>query len=168
MQKQILTRANRQLFRRAADETFSSLAELSAHCRWRQGAATDRWIQPASLAVRPLADQTLRLVAGGDGEFQLNDWSFGQLCRLAGVARETVNRLSPATASRVLDETLPTGAKPVQLFAEGDSLRSIHGAAYTRLFDSELLSMIEEVAIGFQTPQPAAGGGRSRTSPRAC
>ncbi len=34
----------------------------------------------------------------GDGAFAMNDWSFGQLCRLAGVAKETVNRLSPDTA----------------------------------------------------------------------
>ncbi|MFO0820868.1 MAG: hypothetical protein U1A77_23170 [Pirellulales bacterium] len=38
---------------------------------------------------------------GDDGDFHLNDWSFGQFCKLAGVGKETVNRLSPDTASRV-------------------------------------------------------------------
>lgn len=159
METQVLTRANRQLFRRTADETFSTLAELAAHCRWRQGAGADRWIPPSNLAVRPLTNESLRLVVGDDGEFQLNDWSFGQLCRFGGVARDTVNRLSAATASRVLDETLPTGTKPVQLFTEGESLRSIHGTAYTRLFDAELVAILQEFAVDFQPPQTAAGGG---------
>ncbi|NQU22564.1 MAG: hypothetical protein HQ567_14900 [Candidatus Nealsonbacteria bacterium] len=34
------------------------------------------------------------MAAGDDGAFEMNDWSFGQLCRLAGVAKETVNRLA--------------------------------------------------------------------------
>jgi hypothetical protein len=40
--------------------------------------------------------------AGGshDLDFQMNDWSFGQLCRLAKVNRETVNRVSADTATR--------------------------------------------------------------------
>ena len=40
--------------------------------------------------------------AGGshDLAFQMNDWSFGQLCRLAKVHRETVNRVSADTATR--------------------------------------------------------------------
>ena len=28
----------------------------------------------------------------------MNDWSFGQVCRLAGVAKETVDPLTPDTA----------------------------------------------------------------------
>ncbi len=40
---------------------------------------------------------------------QMTDWSFTQLCRLGGVSKETVNRLTPATAERVFRETLPRG-----------------------------------------------------------
>jgi hypothetical protein len=35
-----------------------------------------------------------------DLAFQMNDWSFGQLCRLAKLNRETVNRVSADTATR--------------------------------------------------------------------
>lgn len=49
----------------------------------------------------------------------MNDWSFGQFCRLAGVAKETINRLRPETARQVFLETLPRSNKPLQLFTQG-------------------------------------------------
>ena len=57
---------------------------------------------------------------------RLNDWSFSQLCTLSGVSKDTVNRLSPETASRVFGETLPNGTKPLQFYTAGDMVRSIH------------------------------------------
>ena len=104
---------------------------------------------------------------GGDGSFRLNDWSFSQLCGLAGVNKATVNRLSPATAHQVFAETLPqSGDKPLQLLTTtgdvGETIRSIHGASYTRLYDADLLSMVREFATDFQPPQEAgfAPGGQ--------
>ncbi len=88
----------------------------------------------------------------------MNDWSFSQLCRLAGVGKETVNRLSPDTAMQVFRETLPQGNKPLQLFTEGASLRSIHAASYTRLYNSHVLSVIQEFATDFQPPQKGISG----------
>ncbi len=50
------------------------------------------------------------LAAGDDGAFEMNDWSFGQLCRLAGVAKETVNRLTPDTGGHeIVSLGLQTG-----------------------------------------------------------
>ncbi|MHB0960889.1 MAG: DUF932 domain-containing protein [Pirellulaceae bacterium] len=98
------------------------------------------------------------LAAGNDGAYELNDWSFSQLCRLAGVGKETVNRLSPETASSVFAETLPQGNKPLQLFTDGASLRSIHAASYTRLYNSRVMSVIQEFAVDFQPPQKGFNG----------
>jgi hypothetical protein len=52
------------------------------------------------LRVEPYAGQ-LRLLGGDEATYRLNDWSFTQLCSLAGVSKDTVNRLSAPTA-RVL------------------------------------------------------------------
>jgi hypothetical protein len=158
MQKQNLSRAQKELFRRSPDETFSSLAELRSHCERKRVQSADRWHPPADLRAErgPLGSLTLKV--GTDGAYEMTDWSFGQLCRLAGVGKETVNRLSADTAGRVFAETLPAGSKPLQLFTEGDSLRSIHGTSYTRLFDAEVVSMLEEFATGFEPPQKGLGG----------
>ena len=41
-----LTRASRELFRRTPDETFSSLAALTTHCRQERDDSADVWEAP--------------------------------------------------------------------------------------------------------------------------
>jgi hypothetical protein len=159
VQKQHLVRAHQELFRRSADEQFDSLSALSGYCRQKREASQDRWRPPVELEVQAGGNEGLLLSAGNDGAFLMNDWSFGQLCRLAGVGKETVNRLTAETARRVFAETLPGGNKPLQLFTQGETLRSVHGASYTRLFDSDLVALLQEFAVDFQPPQKAAAGG---------
>jgi histone H3/H4 len=156
---QNLTRAHEELFRRTPDETFPTLQSLWEHCHAEKERSTDRWRPPQTL--RPVAEQN-RLVIdlGEDNEpFGLNDWSFSQLCGLAGVSKDTVNRVSADTASRVFRETLPEGNKPLQLFTADDLVRSIHGHSYTRLHNADLITMLREFATDFQPPQQAAVGG---------
>ncbi|HJT79257.1 MAG TPA: hypothetical protein VJ739_18825, partial [Gemmataceae bacterium] len=127
-----LTRAHFELFRRTPDECFSSLRELGEHCRAQKEQSCDRWHLPQAIRPRLSPVDRLLLEAGTDGAFSLNAWSFGQLCQLAKVSKDTVNRLSAETAARVFEETLPAGKRPLQLLTEGESVRSIHGTAYTR------------------------------------
>lgn len=153
-----LTRAHDELFRRGPDEQFESLPELLAHCRGSKERARDRWELPQTIRPESIGEQ-LKVSFGGDGAaLGLNDWSFTQLCDLARVSRDTVNRLSPDTASRVLVETLPGGRKPVQVFSEQDVVRSIHGTHYTRLYNCDLVTMLMEFAVDFGPPQRARVG----------
>lgn len=153
-----LTHASRELFSRRPDERFASIADLAAHCRAKKTASVDRWQPLQHLAVVPI-EESLRLTAGSDGAFTLNDWSFSQLCGLARVGKDTINRLSSDTASRVFAETLrPTNNKPLQLLTDGASLRSIHGASYTRLWNLDLMNVIQEFAVDFEPPQPGMNG----------
>lgn len=155
---QNLMRAHRELYSRQPDECFESLATLSDHCRTRREKSKDRWYSPAQLATAPGGPLGLFLRAGSDGSFFMNDWSFSQLCKLARVGKETVNRLSADTASQVFAETLPRGTKPLQLFVEGENLRSIHGTSYTRLYDGDLVAMLQEFAVDFEPPQKGFNG----------
>lgn len=100
----------------------------------------------------------MRLALGDDGAFALNHWSFSQLCGLSGVSKETLNRLTPTTASQALRETIPSGSKPLQILTSNDAVRSIHGVTYSRLWNADLLSMISEFATDFEPPQKGAGG----------
>lgn len=63
------------------------------------------------------------------------------------LASRELYRLSPDTASRVFAETLPRGSKPLQFFTQGEKVRSLHGASYTRLFDVDLLTTVQEFAV---------------------
>jgi histone H3/H4 len=155
---QNLVQASQELFRRSDDERFPSLQALWAHCHQQKTQSQDLWQPPQSLKLHPLSEQ-LQLGAGDGASLQLNDWSFSQLCRLAGVSRDTVNRLSAGTAAQVFEETLPRGGnKPIQIFKQDDRVRSVHAASYTRLFNADLLMMVREFATSFEPPQPGMNG----------
>ena len=111
-----LTKASEELFRRSPDETFESLDRLVEHCQQQEEASQEIWQSPGMLSLDTQDERMLTLNAGSDGVFRLNDWSFSQICRLSGVSKDTVNRLSAPTAGRVFQETLPRGTKPLQLF----------------------------------------------------
>jgi hypothetical protein len=140
------------------DECFSSLSVLSQHCQWQKQQTQELWQPPRTLGAMPVNTDRLLLAAGEDQTFQMNDWSFGQLCRLSGVAKDTVNRLTSDTAGMVFRETLPRGEKPLQLFTLNDQLRSIHAASYTRLYNADLLAVIQEFAVDFQPPPKGFNG----------
>jgi len=133
---------------------------LWEHCHRQREKSTDRWHAPGALSTK-VENSALVMTLGTDGAFALNDWAFSSLCRFAGAAKDTINRLSPRTASIVLEELLPrNGAgKPLQIMTEEDRVRSIHGASYTRLWNVELLSMIREFSTDFEPPQQAVTGG---------
>ena len=153
-----LKRAHSELFRRVPDECVSSLGALAERCRRQKEQSFDRWQLPQMIRPTAVADR-LGLTAGSDGAFTLNAWSFGQLCQLAKVGKETVNRLTAETAARVFQETLPEGRKPLQLLTEGDTVRSVHGTAYTRLHNADLVAVLQEFATDFGPPQTAVTGG---------
>lgn len=155
---QTLTRASRELFQRAPDERFSSLQDLWRFCQREKDESVERWVHPERILPVP-SDHRLDLALGDDGTFRLSDWSFSQLCKLADVSKDTLNKVSSDSACRVLRETLPAGNKPLQLLTREERVRSIHGASYTRLHNADLLTMLMEFATGFQPPQEAKGGG---------
>jgi Domain of unknown function (DUF932) len=158
MEKQNLTRGSKELFRRTPDEAFESLSALSVHCQKTRDEAKDVWFPPSQLFPQDAGTDQLGIKLGHDGSFLMNDWSFSQLCKFSGVGKETVNRLSTNTAAEVFRETLPRGNKPMQLYLQGQTVRSLHGTTYTRLHDAELISMLQEFAVDFQPPQKGMNG----------
>ncbi len=146
-----LNRAHQELFRRAPDECFDSFEALYERCRSDQEQAQDIWVPPQDLVIT----HDLTLGMRDNPDFQLNDWSFTQLCRMAGVSKETINRLSRKTASKAFQETLPNSEKPLQILTRNSQVRSVHGVAYTRLWNVELLDVVQEFASDFSPPQRA-------------
>ncbi|MCA9170956.1 MAG: hypothetical protein KDB23_24950, partial [Planctomycetales bacterium] len=154
----MLTQAHRELFRREPDECFSSLVGLARHCQAQKEASLERWHSPQEVRIAPNGVDRLLVDAGNDGELSLSSWSFGQLCRYAGVGRDTVNRLTASTAAQVFAETLPSDSRPMQLLTTDNQIRSIHGTAYTRLFNADLLSVVREFAVDFEAPPVGLNG----------
>ena len=167
----ILTRAHHELYRRLPDECFSStMRQLSEHCQEEKQSSEDCWHLPQSL--KPQAgDKSVTVNLGHDGAFLLNDWSFSQLCRLSGVSKDTVNRLSSETASRALQETLPSRREALSVSHEGRA-RYAHCTVWPiRVCGTdELLAVVSEFATDFEPPRrsaPAALRGSTAAS-RTC
>jgi hypothetical protein len=156
-----LTRAHRELYRRPADERFESLTDLHAYCQSIKDRCS-RYKYPATEFRPKLSESDVAVEINGHGAFRLNSWSFGQLCSLAGAAKETVNRLQPATASQVLSETLTQRVDDdldlQALVMDDNVVRAITGEKYKRLWSADLLSMVREFATDFTPPQQGAGG----------
>ena len=152
-----LTRASQQLFARPNDEHFESFQSVHSHSKRMKENSDLLWHLPTEITPSPFGSE-LGLQIGGKGIHSLTDWSFGQVCSIADVKKDTVNRLSPDTASRVLRETVPGEGKPLQLLTYGNTLRSIHGASYTRIFDADLLEVVRNEAEGFDAPPKGFNG----------
>lgn len=165
--RQTLTQAHDELYRRASDERFATMQDLWQFCHDRKERSELLWRSADDLVAIP-REQRLELATTPIDSHRMNSWSFGQLCGIAGVSRDTLNRLTPATAAKVFEETMPKGGKPMQLYADGDLIRSIHGASYTRLHDVELLTMLREFATDFVPPQESGAPGSSGGSGLYC
>ena len=146
-----LNKAHQELFKRGPDECYRSFDDLYQYCSQQKTRSRDIWEHPQDLTIG--SDLS---VCGTDGAaLRLNDWSFSQVCRMAGVSKDTINRLSRRTASMALEETLPRSDKPLQMLATENQIRSVHGVAYTRLWNTDLLDVINEFASDFTPPQTA-------------
>ena len=157
-----LFNAHHELFTRPADERFETLADLARHCRDQK--ARSARIKRPSTEFRPVChDGCLALQVNGFAPVRLNNWSLTQLCGLAGAAKETVNRLRPETACQVLTETLCERVHDevdFQTLTLDDTLvRAVNGDRYKRLWNADLLGLVEQVATDFTAPQRAAAGG---------
>jgi hypothetical protein len=137
---------------------MESLDALYQRCQADKERSSEHWHAPVEIVPKAIEGR-LALEVGSSGLQRLNDWSFSQLCKLANVSKDTLNRLSPETAARALEETLPMGDKPLQILRFGENIRSIHGAAYTRLNNVDLLNVVKEFATDFQPPQKSKFGG---------
>lgn len=150
----VLTRAHQELFRRTPDECFDSMQALRSKCFSHREQSQDQWVR----AQEVLWTHDMTMCLNGGNEYSLNEWSFSQLCRMAGVSKDTLNRLTAKTASRAIEETLPTSDKPLQVLTTDAQVRSIHGVSYTRLWNAELLDLVDEYASDFSPPQTAMDG----------
>ncbi len=154
-----LMKASRELFSRTPDERFGSFETLLAHCQERKEQSTEFWQVSQNLRIEQEADGLrMRLEDAEDAHLSLSDWSFSQLCKLCGVHKDTVNKLTSETASRVFRDTLPHSRKPLQVYAAADTALAVHSSTYSRLFDAEVLEAVREAAPDLTPPPPGLDG----------
>jgi hypothetical protein len=100
----------------------------------------------------------MRIKQAEDVQLSLSDWSFSQLCKLCEVHKETVNKLTTETASYVFRDAMPRSRKPLQVYAAAGTALAVHGTAYSRLYDAEVLQAVRDAAPDFTPPPKGIGG----------
>lgn len=100
----------------------------------------------------------LGLKLAGDRWYELNDWSFRQVCRMSGVRKETINHLKVETAAQVLSETFPTSQRPFQVLTHQGHVRSIQAESFSGPSNASLLEVIIDEAYDYAPPLKALGG----------
>lgn len=156
-----LTRAHRQLFARPPDERFETITALTTFCQDLKDRSF-RYKEPGPSFSPVLHEGALALRVNGLPPFRMNDWSFTQLCALAGVAKDTLNRLQPDTAAQVFTETLgervDSDTDLQALVLDNRMVRAINGSQYKRLWSADLLALVQEFATDFTPPQKGFNG----------
>lgn len=146
MQKTTLKKSS-VLYNRPKDEVFQDVDSILEYCQDRKARSSSARMRPEQL--RPIATSEGLMIPDEETLLPLTDWSFGQLCSIAGVDRRTVNKVREETAARIFNETLPQRGPTVQTYRVGDTLESIHGSAYTRLFNADVVKTVIDTADGF-------------------
>ena len=88
---QNLMMASDELFRRGPDECFATFDDLHRYCVETKERSTERWHVPDEVSLEA-TDRGLELGLRERESFRLNNWSFSQLCGLAGISRHAYFR----------------------------------------------------------------------------
>lgn len=171
----VLSQAHTNWATHTADESFLTLADLHAEAlRIRERAVEAPNVAYSGLRV--VADSgDVKLIGKQNVPASLTHWSFGQLCRSAGVkagrATELLRELPATLTAQVLNNRLATlgnqaGVCKLLLDVNGDyNVRAFTGQDYGRIWDSDVTKRALQLAdMGWQ-PAPVtelANGGSTR------
>jgi hypothetical protein len=154
--------AHRQWASRPADERFKDLSSLRAFTHGRRIGSEEIQTNLKDWRVRPTElaqpDELPDLLAvAGDREIAMNHWSFGQLCRSAGVPSEWSRGWHPNLVAANLNYGLIMNGQPSKVLVNG-GLRSVTSPSYGRIWDHEVVDLmmaINEAQGGTWTIPPA-------------
>ena len=140
----MLRQAHENLFTRPPDEHFASFDELWATASAQRLRSAEHDAKDTAI----LFSESGTDVHFGDVTLRLTPYSMSQMAVLARVPAGVLQRLTPETRARVLNQTFPReGRYKCALMDEG-RLRAITSDRYRRVWDSELLDEVDRWLLG--------------------
>ena len=140
-----MTNIYQRLYLQTPDTQFDSFDDMYTATFREEQASQTRWIPPANLYAT-VHQCRLMFKITGDRGYELNDWSFAQLCTYLNADRGVIERLTVETAAQVLSEIFPHGDRPLHIYTVGSTIRSIHPISYERLPNSSVLEVVVDEA----------------------
>jgi hypothetical protein len=141
-----LMQASQQWMSRPADERFTSLTDLHAHCSHVHDRSRAKVLSARGLTAQPVEGvrQGLQVVGPNGGPVNTTHWSFGQLAQRAGAPAGYLRELPAPIAADCLNYGLKFGREVedvgVLLYQNGGpaELRAVTGPAYGRVWNSTI------------------------------
>ncbi len=127
------------------DQLFDSFDALFERTTEATNQSNIQWVAPSDLYPVVYSDR-LQIKIAGDRAYELNDWSFSQLCRLLRADRAVFERLSPTTVCQALREMFPIADRTLQMLIRDDTIIAIDRIRHQVLYDSELLGVVVDYA----------------------
>jgi len=132
--------------RRPGDEQFTQLSELSTHLKDRHLRSEFEIVSAVDLSI---IDKGYMSVATPSKKWGmgLNNWSFTQLCQWADVPAFYLRKLPVDIAAFNLEYGLKnlSNNATLNLMSTDDSVRAVTSGTYGRVWDHQVVEMVEEV-----------------------
>lgn len=160
-----LMRAHTEWAKRPADERFLSLEELHAAVAARRDESWTHVTPVRDLRVEPVEDEivvrTLDSTTGQERHLRPSHWSFGQLAQYAQAPAAYLRAVPAFVASTCLQygmERNPIRNSGLVLGATNgrDVLRAITSTKYRRIWDQEVVELVQQVNGNGRWQVPAA------------
>ncbi len=153
--------ASEQLVSRPSDECYADFPALLDYLRKRDVDSTEVAVRRQHFAAEP---QDGRLVIGTNRQqFELNDWSFKQVCQLSGADPEFINRLPARLAADALNVTRRWYKDDeARLLTSQDGFyppvaRALYSKRYACVPDLTVAELVQREATGFVPAGQVAG-----------
>jgi hypothetical protein len=148
-----LATAQREYYKRPADERFESLQDLIRNATDDKNLSGERTLPWSSLQA-VASDRDVRLQSA-KGQAKLTHWSFGQLSRIMGAPAGYLRELPHQLAADCLNHGIAERKdQPVNLLLKvptvtggAPTIRSITSDSYARLWDADLYGSIARTIV---------------------
>ena len=147
------SRVSSEWFSRPADERYLSVDELYGAVRARADHCRSRTVESRSVRIqaqREDAESLSVILPGATSPLSPTNWSFGQMCTIAGAPAGYLRELPASLCGINLQWGLQHNRAEMMKVLEMDDgraeLRAVTGPDYGRIFDHELVGVVKRIA----------------------
>lgn len=162
----IATKARDELFARPAEEHFPNLQAIREDAVKQRARCREHEARDTSI----LFSEDGGSVYFADRALALTNYSLSQFAGIAKVPLDVLARVEPPTRASILNQTMSRERRFRIGLADEDRLRCVLSPNYRRVWDADLLEMLDRwvVGSGFRPAVPTGGGANAKGNSKPC
>jgi hypothetical protein len=152
-----LMHAHRQWANRPDDQRFGDLVALQKFTNKVRDASVEQLSRMGDWRVVETEDDDIVVVNSSDEEYDLTNWSFGQMCSRASAPAGYLRNLPANLVARNLNHGIATVAEDVtQVFTQGENVKAWTSERYGRVWNADIVRWLREKTDDTGWKQPLA------------